>query len=133
MGCGESVIHWPDAGTSVRVCIPSKEPGGPDATIPDHFNEMEVIDYYDLEPGGEFEHSAQSVFCGGGCFDVVEAMIRREVRAVVVGGMSASTLQRFRMAGVKVYKADGMLVRALLGSLASGRLEELSPRQTSAL
>lgn len=118
---------------SVRVCIPSRKPGGPDSTIPGHFNEMEVIDYYELRPNGEFDHSAQSVFCGGGCFDVVEAMIRREVKAVVVGGISASTLQRFKTAGVKVYKADTPVVRSLLDSLASGRLTEFSAKQTSTL
>lgn len=118
---------------SVRICIPSRKPGGPDSTIPGQFNEMEVIDYYELRPNGEFDHSAQSVFCGGGCFDVVEAMIRREVKAVVVGGISASTLQRFKTAGVKVYKADTPVVRSLLDSLASGRLTEFSAKQTSTL
>lgn len=117
----------------MRVCIPTKKPGGPDSAIPGHFNEMEVIDYYELESNGEFDHSAQSVFCGGGCFDVVEAMIRRGVAAVVVGGMSASTLQRFKMAGVRVYRADGLVVRSLLDSLASGRLGELSAKQAVSL
>lgn len=117
----------------VRVCIPSKKPGGPDSVIPSHFNEMEVIDYYDLRADGGFDHSAQSGFCGGGCYDVVEAMIRREVKAVVVGGMSASTLQRFKMAGVKVYRADGVAVRSLLDSLATGRLRELTAKQASSL
>ncbi len=117
----------------MRVCIPSRKPGGPDSVVPDHFNEMEVIDYYELRPNGEFDHSAQSVFCGGDCFDVVEAMIRREVKAVVVGGMSASTLQRFKTAGIKVYRADSPLVRSLLDSLASGRLTELNAKQASTL
>jgi len=115
----------------VRVCIPSKEPGGPDSTIPPHFNEMEVIDYYELRPDGGFEHSAQSVFCGGGCFDVVEAMILRKVEALVVGGISSTTLTRFRMAGVKVYSGDGHEVRHLLRSLAAGRLKELGPKRAS--
>lgn len=94
---------------------------------------MEIIDYYDLRADGEFDHSSQSVYCGGGCFDVVEAMIRREVKAVVVGGMSASTLQRFKTAGVKVYKADGLAVRILLDFLVKGRLEELTAKQASTL
>jgi len=101
--------------------------------VPGHFSEMEVIDYYELGPDGGFDHSAQSVFCGGGCFDVVEAMIRRDVKAIVVGGMSASTLQRFRMAGVKVYKADSPLVRSLLSSLALGELAELNAKQAHSL
>lgn len=99
--------------------------------IPDHFNEMEVIDYYELRPDGEFEQSAQSVFCGGGCYDVVEAMILRKVEALVVGGMSPSTLQRFRMAGIKVYRANGAEVRSLLRSLASGSLKQLDPKQAA--
>ncbi|MBN1678013.1 MAG: NifB/NifX family molybdenum-iron cluster-binding protein [Candidatus Thermoplasmatota archaeon] len=115
----------------MRVCIPSRKPGGPDSVIPDHFNEMEVIDYYELRPDGEFEQSAQSVFCGGGCYDVVEAMILRKVEALVVGGMSPSTLQRFRMAGIKVYRANGAEVRSLLRSLASGSLKQLDPKQAA--
>jgi predicted Fe-Mo cluster-binding NifX family protein len=117
----------------VRVCIPTREPGGLDSVIPAHFNEMEIIDYYDLRTDGEFDHFSQSVFCGGGCYDVVEAMIRREVAAVVVGGMSASTRQRFRTAGVKVYRADGLAVRVLLDSLVKGSLEELTAKQASTL
>lgn len=116
---------------TVKVCIPSKKPGGPEALIPPHFNEMEIIDYYELRSDGEFEHAAQSVFCGGGCYDVVEAMILRKVEALVVGGMSSSTLQRFRMAGVKVFRANGGEVRALLRSLASGSLQQLDPKQAS--
>lgn len=115
----------------MKVCIPSKRPGGPDSIIPGHFNEMEIIDYYEVRPDGGFDHMAQSAYCGGGCFDIVEAMIRRGIEALVVNGITASTLNRFRSEGVKVLRADDQVVRTLLDAVAAGRLKALNPKQAS--
>jgi len=115
----------------VRICIPSRKPGGPDSVISNHFDEMEMIDYYDISPYGTFDHSAQTAYCGGGCFDVVEAMIRRGIDSVVVNGISPSTLQRFRAAGVRVLKADQPHVGTLITSFISGQLKEFDRDQAT--
>jgi len=112
----------------MRVCIPTLSPGGPDAVLPDHFDLMDVIDYYDLEDDGGFDHVAETRYCGGGCFDIVEAITRRGVNALVLKSISPGTFRRFTSAGVKVYFAGTSLPRELLKALSEGRLAELDPR-----
>jgi predicted Fe-Mo cluster-binding NifX family protein len=116
----------------MRVCIPTVAPGGPDAVIPAHFDLMETVDFYDLRADGSFDHAAETRYCGGGCFDVVEAITKRGVEALVLRSISPSTLGRFRRAGVKVYFAGDSSPRQLLKSLAMHSLAELNPKtQTS--
>lgn len=118
----------------MRVCIPTTAPGGLDSSPPKHFDLMEVIDYYDLEDDGSFEHTAETRYCGGGCFDVVEAMVRRETKALVVNNISPSTYRRFVTEGVKVYFADGRTSRVLLVRMSDGTIQQLDPMtQTSRL
>ncbi len=118
----------------MRVCIPTVSPGGPDAGLPDHFDLMETIDYYDLREDGGFDHVAETRYCGGGCYDIVEAMIRRDVKALVVRSISPYTLRRFKDSGVKVFYGDGRSSRQSLKMLADGTLPELDPKtQTTRL
>jgi len=112
----------------MRVCIPTVSPGGPDASLPDHFDLMETIDYYDLDEDGHFEHTAETRYCGGGCYDIVEAMVRRDVKALVVRSMSPYTLRRFTSSGVKVHSGGRNTPRQSLKKLADGTLPELDPK-----
>ncbi|OGS57052.1 MAG: hypothetical protein A3K60_08180 [Euryarchaeota archaeon RBG_19FT_COMBO_56_21] len=103
-------------------------PGGPDAALPEHFDLMETVDYYELHQGGHFEHTAETRYCGGGCYDIVEAMIRRDVEALVLKSVSPYTLRKFTSSGVRVYFAGTHSPRQAMQLLADSRLPELDPK-----
>jgi predicted Fe-Mo cluster-binding NifX family protein len=111
----------------VRVCIPCAEPGGPDSAIESPFEEAPILDYYDLNTDGMFEHTARMRNCeGASCIDPVDAITGRRTEAVVVTDISSSNLMRLKNAGVKVYAAENPSVRVTLEDLARGALGELS-------
>ena len=114
--------------TAMRVCIPTVSPGGPDARVPEHFDLMEIVDYYDLRDNGDFDHVTVTSYCGGGCFDIVEAITRRGTEALVLKSISPSTHRRFTSAGVKVYFAGSSAPRQLLKSLTEKSLPELDAK-----
>ena len=112
----------------MRVCIPTVSPGGPDASLPDHFDLMETIDYYDLDEDGQFEHVTETRYCGGGCYDIVEAMVRRGVKALIVRSISPYTLWRSASSDVGVFFAGRNSPRTSLRLLAEGKLPELDSK-----
>lgn len=109
----------------MRICIPCQFPGGPDAVVSAPFEESELFDYYEVQEDGKFEHLAQMRPCLGGCSDPIEAVTRREVKAVIVAGISPSSLMRFSNSGIMVLRADSPSVRALIDSFATGRLVKI--------
>lgn len=111
----------------VKVCIPCDSPGGPDSAIGSSFEETDVLDYYDVDQDGMFEHTSQARNCGAAtCVDPVDAIIGRKVDAVIVTSLSPSSLMRLHNGGVKVLVTDNPSVRATLDLLANGGLQELS-------
>lgn len=109
----------------MRVCIPSLDPGGPDGVAAASFEETDVFDFYEVYEDGDFERVAQTRPCACWGPDQAEAISRRSIEAIVVSSMSSSALLKFRVAGVRVLKADNPSVAALLDSYVAGRLDEL--------
>jgi len=109
----------------LKICIPSQFPGGPDAAATAPLEEAELLDYYEVHQDGNFEHLAQTRPCVGGCADPIESITRREVKAIIVAGISPGSLMRFRNSGVKVFRADTPVVRSLIDSFIAGSLEEI--------
>ncbi len=100
-------------------------PGGPSAEVSDAFEDTELLDYYEVNPDGSLDHSAQMRSCQGGCSDPVEVVTRRNVDAIIVNGISPHSLMRFYNAGVKVFAADSSSIRTLIDSLIAGELKEI--------
>lgn len=109
----------------MRVCIPSLDPGGPDGVAAPSFENTEVFDFYEKQSDGSFVRFAQTRPCLCWGPDQAEAIYRRGVEAIIIGGISPSALLRFKSAGVKVLKSDTRSVKALLDSFSSGTLVEI--------
>lgn len=109
----------------MKVCVPCRYPGGPEAAPAASFEDSDLFDYYEVHAGGSFVLTAETRPCLGGCSDPVEAVLRRGVEAVIVRDISPDTLMRLRNASVKVYKGAAGRVRELIMALAADRLEEI--------
>jgi len=116
----------------MRVCIPSLDPGGPDG-VAASFEETEVFDFYEVQPDGNFERLAQTRPCACWGPDQAEAVARRGIEAIIVGGISPSALLKFSAEGVRVLRVDNPSVAALLDSFATGMLEEVGMDQFAKL
>jgi len=117
----------------VRICVPCQFPGGPDGVVAVPFEESELLDYYELTEDGNFEHIAQTRQCMGGCSDPIETVTRREVRAIIVAGISPNSLMRFSNSGIKIYRTDPGQVMSIIDSFISGVLEEIGIDQFAKL
>lgn len=117
----------------MKICVPCQFPGGPDGVVTAPFEESELLDYYEIEEDGNFEHIAQTRYCTGGCSDPVEAITRRGVGSIIVTGISPGSLTRFSNEGIKVYRTDPGQVMSIIDSFISGRLEEMGRDQIAKL
>jgi len=115
----------------VRICVGCAFPGGPDAAITDNLEESEMLDYYELRDDGSLEHIAQTRKCLGGCADLVESIVRRGVRRLIVKGMFPGSLLRLKNAGVGVFLAAHPSVKESVKQLHEGTLKEISLHQFS--
>ena len=118
----------------MKVCIPCTYPGGPDSVIATRFENTDLLDYYDIDADGRFEHTAQMRNCGGAtCVDPIDAITRRGVDAVIITGLSPDSLMRFHHGSVKVLMTADPSVRATLDALARNELEEITIDQFACL
>ena len=115
----------------MRVCIPAMDPGGPDGIAAPSFEETETFDFYDFLPDGSFEMTAQTRPCACWGPDQAEAVSRRGIDAVIVGGISPNALLRFRSASVRVLRVNDPSIAALLVSFFAGKLEEIGYGQVA--
>lgn len=91
------------------------------------------MDYYEVDSGGGFTQIAQTRQCAGACSDVVEGIARRDVKTIIVAGVSPGSLLKFKNAGIRVLKANSQSVRKLMEAFATNSLEEIGIDQFSKL
>jgi len=118
---------------SVRICIPCQSPGGPEGAVTAPLEESEVLDYYEVYGDGSFEHVAQTRQCAGACSGAVEGIARRDVKTIIVAGISPSSLLKFKNAGIRVLKANSRSIRRLMDAFAMNSLEEIGIDQFAKL
>jgi predicted Fe-Mo cluster-binding NifX family protein len=109
----------------MRICIACQSPGGPEGIVTAPLEESEILDHYEARDDGSFEHIAQTRQCAGCCSDAVEGIARREVKAVIVAGVSPNSLLKFTNDRIRVLKASSRSVKGLMQSFANGALEEI--------
>ena len=115
----------------MKICIGCADPGGPEAEIVDPLELCDVLDYYELQENGEFEHMAQTRKCLGGCADLVESIVRRRVEIVVVVSLSPNSLLKLSNSGVRVYRTNNPSSKISLEMLSRGKLVEINRSQFS--
>jgi len=91
------------------------------------------LDYYEVHADGSFGQVAQTRQCAGACSDAVEGIVRRDVKTIIVAGISPNSLLKFKNAGIRALKANSRSVRELMDALATNSLEEIGINQFAKL
>ncbi len=93
---------------SLRLAVPSNNPGGLEAGRSDHFGHCDLFTIVDIKNGEIAEVSTESnqEHGAGGCMVPVQFLHDKGVQAIVVGGIGARPLQGFAGVGIDVYYAD---------------------------
>ncbi len=119
---------------SLRLAVPSNQPGGLDAARSDHFGHCDMFTIVEIREG-----AVDSVTCvenvehgAGGCMVPVQFLRDQGMGAIVVGGIGARPLQGFGEVGIKVYFADrnhAQSVAEAVDGMVAGRFPEIRPEQ----
>lgn len=92
-----------------------------------------MLDYYETDRDSSFAQIAQTRQCACACSDAVEGIARRDVKTVIVAGISPSSLLKFKNAGIRVLKTNSRSVRELMDAFAKNNLEEIGIDQFAKL
>lgn len=120
---------------SLRLAVPSNNPGGLEANRSDHFGHCDLFTIIDIKDNAiaavgsltNVEHAA------GGCLVPVALLRDQGVEAIVVGGIGARPLQGFNEAGISVYYADRNTVQnvqTVAEGMIAGHFPVIKPDQT---
>jgi predicted Fe-Mo cluster-binding NifX family protein len=119
---------------SLRLAVPSNNPGGLEAGRSDHFGHCDLFTIIDISDGKITEVSTVSnqEHSAGGCMVPVQFLKGEGVQAIVVGGIGARPLQGFAEVGIAVYFADrGNVqdVQAVVSGMIEGKFPIIRPDQ----
>lgn len=120
---------------SLRIAIPSNNPGGLEAGRSDHFGHCDVFTLVDIEDGkvGKVDTVSNQEHGAGGCMVPVNFLRDQGVKAIVVGGIGARPLQGFGEVGIDVYFADRnnvQNVQSVVEGMIAGQFPLIRPDQT---
>lgn len=111
----------------MRVCIPTNDESGPDATVFAHFGSAPCFTIVDTASGGLEVLANRNAHHAHGTCHPLGQLEGRNVDAIVTGGIGHRALQGMRAAGLTVYKAPAAAtVAGVLSALADGTLAELA-------
>ena len=119
---------------SLRLAVPSNNPGGLEAGRSDHFGHCDLFTVIDIKEGkiasvtteSNQEHGA------GGCMVPVQFLKGKGVQALVVGGIGGRPLQGFAEVGIDVYYADRNAVQdvqTVVTGMIEGKFAIIRPDQ----
>jgi predicted Fe-Mo cluster-binding NifX family protein len=114
---------------TVRVAIPSIDPGGLEAPRAEHFGRAEcftVVDIADGEIVGS-EVVANPPHVDGGCMAPVLLLAEHCVDALVVSGIGGRPLAGVRQVGIQVHAGVGDDVETAARAFAAGQLPQVGP------
>ena len=108
----------------MKLCIPTEDSGGLDATMYDHFGSAPFFTVVDteseyIEPLNNRDLSHQHGHC-----NPVSSIESRAIDAVVCGGLGKRALARLQQAGFKVYLSRAKTVRDVVSEQRDGKLRE---------
>ena len=106
---------------SIKVAVPSENPGGMDAGMGMHFGHCDVYTIVEVADGAVKAVStlANVPHVQGGCMAPVQHLASHGVKALLAGGMGMRPLMGFQQVGIDVFfagnqKTVGQAVQAYL-------------------
>ena len=120
---------------SLRLAVPSDNPGGLEAQRSDHFGHCDLFTIIDIKDSAISNVSSVSnkEHKAGGCMVPVALLRDQGVDAIVVGGIGARPLQGFNEVGISVYFADRnnvQNVQKVAEGMIAGQFPIIQPDQT---
>jgi len=113
---------------SMRLAVPSNNPGGMEAGRSDHFGHCDIFTVVDIKEGAvkKIETVNNQEHAAGGCMVPVQFLKDQGVDVIVVGGIGARPLQGFNEVGIAVYFADRNAAKDV-GSVVDGMIGKAFP------
>ncbi len=111
------------------IAVPSKSPGGLDASLEAHFGHCEVYTLVHVENGEvtKIEVVSNPPHQAGGCLAPVHELARNGVNTLIVGGMGQRPLAGCSHMGIDVYFSDGAgTVGQAIDAILASRLRRFS-------
>lgn len=108
---------------NITVAVPSKGPGGMDASLDAHFGHCDVYTIAKIADGKIEETKVIPSLPHGDCLAPVQFLADNGVKALISGGMGMRPLAAFQQTGITVYFGGDMnSVKDALSSLIDGTL-----------
>ena len=110
----------------MKLCIPVEEYRGLDSLVYGHFGSAPVFALVDsetlaVEPIGNRDHEHEHGACSP-----LRAMGRRQVNAVIVGGIGPGAINGLQQAGIEVFRCVGGTVAEAVHNFNAGELPTLT-------
>jgi len=120
---------------SLRLAVPSNNPGGLEAKRSDHFGHCDLFTIVDIKNNAidSVKALTNQEHAAGGCMVPVSLLRDQGVEAIVVGGIGARPLQGFNEVGISVYYADRTAIQSVqhvAEGMISGQFPIIEPNQT---
>lgn len=111
----------------MKICIPTTGNKGLTEKVYEHFGSAPFFTLVDTENSTvEVIDNTNQHHSHGACHPM-QSLSGKGVTAVVTGGMGRRAIEMLNAGGVKVYRAAGETVDAVVKEYKNGGLQELSP------
>ncbi len=120
---------------TIKIAVPSTQPGGLDAGMGMHFGHCDLYTLVDIhEETGEILTVETCPSCAhehGGCLAPVNYLAEKGVKVLLAGGMGMRPLMGFMQVGIDVYYAGtAATVGDAVAALVRGDLPPFTPNNT---
>ena len=116
----------------MKLCIPTETNEGKNAMAYGHFGSAPYFTIVDIEKDSvEIISNANQHHSHGMC-QPMNALIGKEINAVVTGGMGSRAVQKLNEGGIKAYRAVPGTVAEIVSQFTKGGLEEITVQSACA-
>jgi predicted Fe-Mo cluster-binding NifX family protein len=118
--------HAEEGGSKMKICIPTENNTGKEATVYGHFGSAPYFTIYDTDKDSYEIISNENQHHSHGTCHPMGAIGNKGVDAVVCGGMGSRAIQKLNESGIKAYMACSESVEETVKKYKEGGLEELT-------
>jgi predicted Fe-Mo cluster-binding NifX family protein len=116
----------------MKICIPTENKEGLNAKVYGHFGSAPYFTIYDTESKTVTTAENTNAHHSHGMCQPMNAIIGKNIDAVVSGGMGMRAVQKLNEGGIKAYMATAGTVADIVSQFAKGGLEEITVQNACA-